>query len=317
MKKMFLALIALVGAIMFSSCDSTLDANHWGSTQYYRDFLFSECPPVTMEKTLSVAFNEDASDLTSPLVLALYRKAGEDAPVRVSTEEAEVYVNGEKSRDNTISLLPSASPGEEQKLKIGIVLTPATLESGSKDQTLTYLLKMEKNPGLDYINDVVVLGQNSLVLEADPWTPMTVYLDYVANKLEVGVKIGFWTLLAALVVWLLLAHFVFWTSPFSKVYIDYNDGVGERPVSMSGCYQLCLTANRKAKDGFLKKIFKGSQRYEVNDFWEHDVIIKKRSSGRRLSVTPQRLFTVEGEAIRQETFAIVNSKGEKVTIRTT
>lgn len=318
MKKIFFALIALAGAVVFSSCDSELDANHWGSTQYYRDFLFSTCPPVTMEKTLSVAFNEDASELTSPLVLALYRKAGEGNPVRVGTDEAEVYVNGEKSSDNTISVLPSATPGEEQKIKIGIVLTPATLQSGDKDQTFTYLMKMEKNPGLDYINDVVVLGQSSLVLETDPWTPMNVYLDYVANKLEVGVKLGFWIIMISIAVWIIMARLAIWPATrFSIVYIDYHDGAGQRRIRMNGAYQLCLTSNTRAKDSLFKKIFKGSQVFEANEFWEHDVIIKNGVSRNSVRVTPLRTFCINGETERRQEFDIVNENGDKVTIITT
>lgn len=318
MKKFIFTLVALAGALVFSSCDSELDANHWGSTQYYRDFLFKECPPVVMEKTMSVSFNEDASDLSSPLVLALYRKVEGGNPVKVTPDEAEVYVNGEKSADNTISLMPTQVVDEVQKIKIGVVLTKSALESSDKDQTITYFLKMVKNPGLDFVNDVAVLGVRELVLEADPWTPMTVYLDYVANKLEVGVKLGFWIILIAMIAWIILARLVFWPATrFSIVYIDYHDGAGQRRIRMSGAYQLCLTSNKRAKDSLFKKIFKGSQRFEVNEFWEHDVIVKNGASRNSVRVTPLRSFCINGETDRKQEFDIVNDNGGKVTIITT
>lgn len=327
MKRLIYACVALCAVFVLFSCETQVDSNTWGTTEYYKDFLFKKCPPDTLSRTLVVSFNEESEKLSADdrtLVLSLYRVTDSGEYRKVDPTEAQVFVNGNASADNTIPLAPTGTPDQAQRIKVGIVMSKEYLDAVNDDCTVSYLLKVEKNPGYDRLNDLDICSTDSrkatpvLDKSKDSWTPMTVYIDKVSNSLKVGLIWGICVLTVLFIIWLLLSRFVIWkAASFSSVYVDYNDGAGQRPIRMNGAYELVFTGNPRAKDSVLAKIFKGSRKYEYNEFWSHDIVMKDSSRRRMIRVSGLRGYSVAGETERGCEFYIYDENGKKVTIQTT
>lgn len=327
MKRLVHMCVALCAFFMVSSCESPMDSNTWGTTEYYKDFLFKKCPPDTLSRTLVVSFNDESEKLPDDnrtLVMSLYKVTDSGEYHKVDPAEAQVCVNGKASADNTISLAPTGTPDQVQRIKVGIVMSKQYLETVDDDCTVSYLLKVEKNPGYDRLNDLDICSTDSrkatpvLDKSKDSWTPMTVYIDKVSNSLKVGLIWGVCLLTVFFLIWLIISRFVIWkATSFSSVYIDYNDGAGERPIRMHGAYELVFTGNPHAKDSVMAKIFKGSRKYEYNEFWSHDIVMKDSSRRRMIRVAGLREYSVAGETERGCEFQIYDENGKKVNIQTT
>ena len=320
MKKYIYIALAVLGLFIFASCENGVKSNNWGQTVYYRDFLFKKCPADTLTKTLVVSFNEESMKMPEgdrDLVLSLYRLLDDGSVCKVSPDEAVLLVGGKLSDNNTFAITPDCA---EQRIKIGVVMTEAFLSKITDDQIVSYMFKVDRNPGYERLNNLNIAGNKAPLLDSssDEGMQVRVFVDITPNSLKVWTIIGSIIFLVALILWIALAHLVIWPSTrFSKVLIDYHDGIGERPIRTGGCYQLVLTDDSKLKDSFLKKIFMGKCKYEVHPFWTHQIIIKNSASRMGVRVVNLRSFGVSGETLRKQPFEIYNDNGDKVTITTT
>ncbi len=327
MKNIRLGLLATMALFAFVSCENIVESNNWGTISHYDDFWFKKCPADTLEKTMVVSFNAESEKLphdNRTLIMSLYKTIDGEAPVKVGNSEVQLYVNGELSADNTISVSPTGVPDEIQHIKIGIVLNSEMLHEVERDRIMTYLLKVEKNPGIDRINDLQLStfggGSTTPVLtpDNDNNTPMRVYVNKVRNSLKVVVNWSIRTILLIFIAWIILSRLVFWRrTSFSKVLVDYHDGSGQRPIKMVGAYELVLTGNPNAKDSLFKKILKGKRVFEYNDFWEHEIIVKDGVRRNTIKIARLRTYNIDGELYRGEEWVLCNSNGKKVTFITT
>lgn len=324
MKRYIYILAALCGSLMLFSCEKTVDSSTWGATEYYKDFLFKKCPPDTLLRTLVVSFNEESEKLprdSRTLVFSLCKMTDVGEAIRVIPSEAQVFVNGQASEDNTISIKPTGIPDEVQRIKVGIVLNKQFLDSIDEDCMVSYFLKVEKNPGFDRLNDLDICAADSrkatpvLDKSKDSWTPMTLYINVVSNSLKQGVIWGSILSLLLYLIWFLVSRFSIWKrTSFSNVYIDYHDGAGRMPIRMNGAYELVFTGNPRAKDSVLAKIFKGSRKYEYNDFWQHDISMKDGRLRGSVKLSGLRSYYTSTDPERGIEFNIFNESGKKVTI---
>lgn len=314
MKKTFLYILSAVIAVLsFSACAGENEPIVNGASfeiQSFDNFLWKKDAVDTVKFSINTEFVE-CENVRRPLVLALCDSDGKI----ISQEKAALFVNGKKSSDNKVKV--NVSNGK-QIADLGVVVNAALLDD---DATFNWHIMLCDDAGLSKIYSEHSDGVRSLVLDDEKWVyglDVQIKNKHVANSLKVWTNIIFWVILIALVTWIVLAHFVMWPSTrFSKVMIDYHDGVGPRPIRMSGCYQLVLTDNPRMKDSFLKKIFKGSCRYEVNEFWTHPVIIKNSAARNSVRVNNLRTFYLNGETLRKQEFEIINENDSKVTIITT
>ena len=322
MKKIISVILSALGLLALVSCGKKVESANWGTTAYYRDFLFKKCPVDTLTKTLFVSFNEESSKMPEggrDLVLSLYRVPETGAAYKVKPDEAQLYVDGKLSSDNKISVSPTGVAGEEQRIQIGVVLSKSFLDRIEGDCTVSYVLKVEKNPGYDRLNDLDISGNATPLLESskDSWTPMTLYVNVVPNSLKQGVIWGAIILIAIAILWLFLSRCVIWTSPrFRRIYIDYHDGYGSASINVGGCYEVIFTDDPKMCDSVLDKIFKGKRLYVVNDFWAFGAIVIKSNGTKKISVDGARNYSISGDKERKSPFDIINGNGDKVTIET-
>ena len=71
-KSLFTYLLLLCTAALFS-CDHTQEEySMWGQTEHYKPILWHKHAPDTLKKSLKYEFNEDAAELTEPIVFSLY-----------------------------------------------------------------------------------------------------------------------------------------------------------------------------------------------------------------------------------------------------
>ena len=260
--------------LVISCSEENLESSRWGQTEFKKSFLWEKPQFDTLTRTLEVEFNEDAQKiLTDPLVLALYREDVSDpsGAVRVSPQEAEVYVNGHLSSDNTISIDKDSS-GE---IKIGVVLKEL-LTSVDKDKDYIFVFKVIQNPGLDRINDLEVTGGKTPVMDKnnDSWTPMNIHVDYVHNKLMDGTISTGVILLAIFIVVVILVRLAH--PPFGLKKITLTNDTMQRTIRVIGAGRVVLTS-KKQSQSFLKTLFIRRTIYFVDDFFSSgDILVEPK-----------------------------------------
>lgn len=277
--------------------------------QTYDDFLWDKDAVDTVKFSIAADFKE-CDDLRKPIVLALCDNKGQI----ISEDLAEVYISGEKAAGNKIDIYPKAAG--EQITEVGIVVNDAAL---AEDCTFNWHIKLCSKGQLESLSSIDK-GAESLIGEQDPYiSGMDIHIKnvHVANSLKVGTNMTLLAILVALVLWIFYAHACKWPkAKFSRVEIDYHDGMGPRPIRMGGAHDLVFT-DKKKSDSLLKKIFKCTTKYEEHPFWTHEVKMVSSKTRGRLRVSNLRTFYVVGDTVQKEEFQIVNEAGEKVTIVTT
>jgi hypothetical protein len=279
-------------AVLFSSCKDEVKGEVWGETQFYSNFLFKKYEPVKMEQTLEFEFNDDARRLvTNDIIFEVVEKDNNDHFVVV--KDVVLYKNGEVCPDNMLKIKPT-----EIEVKLGIEFTETTREGNH-----TLYLREKGQSGLDRI-DYLELADGFVVKKDDVYNPLGLLL--------------FWalvTLAVILVVCFIVSRIANPVVKFSKVFIDYNDGAGERKIKMGSAYKLLCTRKR-TKFSIFSKFFVGVMKVEVNEFWTHPVTI---TSGTRNHIRVSGLGEFEldnDETVRKEPFTITNDNGKKATITT-
>jgi hypothetical protein len=278
----------------------------------YDDFWWSKYAPDTLKFTINAEFKE-CSSVSRSMVLALCD--GDQNGSIVSTDVAQVYVHGVPAKGNKI-VIP-VQPDKLVEVEIGVVVNRASL---AEDATYRWHIKLCDDAGLTRVLSKDQKGVLNTVDENKPWMlglDVCVKNNHVANSLKVGTNITLLAILVALVLWIFYAHACKWPkAKFSRVEIDYHDGMGPRPIRMGGAHDLVFT-DKKKSDSLLKKIFKCTTKYEEHPFWTHEVKMVSSKTRGRLRVSNLRTFYVVGDTVQKEEFQIVNETGEKVTIVTT
>lgn len=253
MKNTIYVLFAFVGLISLSSCKEAFD---YGSatnfkTESFSDFLWKKQPPVEIEAVINTEFAE-CEGLDKPLVLQLC----DDDAKAITPKVAQLYVNGQKSDNNTISIDPKS---KKKETEIKIVLDKSLTD---ETRTFSWNLQVVDNPGLVRIND--------RASGKDPWiTDTQVYWknQHVANPLRVGTDISLLTILAIIAAWILLVQLTisrFKSDQIRTIKFTIEDSnpkcINSKNSSLAGSKEIILTKT-SAKQGFLKMLFFGKTSY--------------------------------------------------------
>lgn len=255
MKKSILFSAAILASLIsFSACNKGFEGDDNAAsfeTEAFDNFLWKKQAPVEIEAVINTEFDE-CEGLEKPLVLQLCDDDAKAIPVSV----AQLYVNGEKSEDNTITIDPKSG---KEETEIKIVLDDSQIHD---TRTFTWNLQVVENPGLMKVNDRSV-GK-------DPWVQETTVNwknKHVANPLRVGTDISLSTILAILLAWILLAQFVLFTkfkqTQIKKIFLMVNGGrknIQGYNQSVVGAKEIILTSSDK-KQGFIARLFTGKVVY--------------------------------------------------------
>lgn len=297
MKRLSIILV-FVFVAFFTSCKDKKDVVIFGETEWYKPWLGSEYEPIIMERYLEFEFNDDAKALLKDQTFKFELRTIEDTPVH----NVILYVDDVRCEDNIFAITT-----RDAEVKIGIEFKNDAAE-GRHDYIIKPLNSANSDMNLDVISFESFGYEDSIQVRK---------ID-VANPVKVLTITLIVIFFAICFLWYVVSRLFIWRSTsFSKIYIDYNDNMGPKCIKMSGKYELVCTNNYKAKDALFAKIFKGSKQYEKNEFWSHDVIITSGGGRNKIRVQGLKDFEVVGETIRKERFEIVNDKGNKVTIETT
>lgn len=263
--KLCWALWTVSFALLFSACSKPEAGRHFGTTEWFDDFLFCKYEPVIMEHTLCFDYNEDAVRLLDkPTRFALYEKDG-DGYKAVNATEAKLYKNGELCKDNIFE-----TTVKDSEFKIGIEFT-----SQSAEGTHKYYLKVIDNGGLDRVNDVAAEEDSSPLIEE--WRAKKMV---VTNPLVLGLRWFFAILLACLAIWLLLLKYIFFP-PIKVASVMISDPYYSK-LNVKGKRMVVFT-NKRQEQPFLSKIFTGEILYNVNPVWTTPLVIEA-GKGRKLMV---------------------------------
>ncbi|MDR0939293.1 MAG: hypothetical protein LBN29_08080 [Mediterranea sp.] len=291
----YLAALSLSIASFCASCDDDGEKGEfWGKTKFYTNFAFKPYVPDTMKQELRFDFNEDARRLlTNDIEFEVVERDNETADTIVA-RGIELYKNGERCADNVLAINPS-----ERTAEVGIVFT-AEASEGSH----TLFLRERGTGGLDRI-DYLELGKGLVVEKDDVYNPLAYWL-----------VIGLIALVIVLALCFVLSRVMNPGTRFSKVFIDYNDGAGERTIRMGSAYKL-VCSDKPVKNGVFSKFFVGVVRVEVNDFWTRQVTIRS-GHGHKIRLSGLGDFQLDNDdTVRGEPFNVIDADGKKATITTT
>ena len=141
---------------VYNSKQNRLDISSTGATGSYEyfptwglwPFSYYTADPIRIKETLTVATYSDASAIKGDVVLALCDQYGD----KVSPEMVEMYVDGEKSEDNTIavSLDQQMDRTESREINVEFALTQAAIDTYDDDHLFKYHLKVVAVPDALY-----------------------------------------------------------------------------------------------------------------------------------------------------------------------
>ncbi len=289
-KHLFILVTAIFSILFLISCEERNDNSiFWGQTYYYSDFLSKKYKPVRMEQTLVFEFNEDAIKHWDNVIhFELV-----DINTKKRIDEVILYKNGTACKDNFLEISTS-----DNEVVVGIEFLPTAHEG-------RYMLALQPESlnGLDRI-DAIELG-NGIVLEK----------ENIMNPLAKGMTLGFIALAIMLIVWIVIMHlFVNPRTYFNRVTFDYGSGEG-RPIRMGSAYKLVCTNNSK-KISFFKKLFVGDIKYEVNDFWENELVITNGIRNKQIRFVGKASYDINPDMVMKgDKFTVTNNKGEEVNIQ--
>lgn len=220
-------------------------------TESFDDFLWEIYVPDTIKAVINTQF-EECINMSDPLVLQLCDDDANAIPIEV----AQLYVNGQISGDNTISIVPSDDIADTE---IWIVLDDSQIHD---TRTFTWHLQVVDNPGLIKIND-----RNP---SEDPWiinTEVNWRNNHVANSVRTWTDFSLLTVLAVLIVWVFLVQCVFFTrfkvSQLKRIFISVNGmrrNIQSYSSSVIGAKEIILTPVRK-KQNIFSRLFAGKVVY--------------------------------------------------------
>lgn len=247
---------AVLAVITLGSCSEQKEQNAVSSssfqTESFNDFLWRKHNEASIEAIINTEFFE-FEGITSPLILCLC----DDDANPITSDVAQLYVNGKQSVDNTITILPSSSL---EKTDIRVVLDDSYIHD---TRTFSWNLQVVKNPGFSKINDRIA-GK-------DPWivdTHIHWKNKYIANSLKVAMDLLLVSILIAMIVWIVLVQFVlfprFKSTQVNRIFI--TTGAADRKSiysynqSVVGVKEIVISAKDKSR-GIIPTLFFGKVAY--------------------------------------------------------
>lgn len=300
-------LLLFLFPLWFCSCNKVPvnpDKVIWGTTDYYDNFLFKKYEPVQMVQTLELEFNEDAQRLIkSDIELEPVEKNEKDE--FVSAKGIKLYKNGVICKENIFKIKP-----DEKSVELGIEFTEAAIEGNH-----TLYLHVKNGAGLNRIDNTDLSATDDIIL-AHEWV---VRKNNVYNPLA---RLLFWILIAIITVIIILIIIIRANNPTFKIrrlQIEYYNSEGElippyNNLNLKGCYKVICT-NRKQKQPFLSRIFKGKAVFVVNDFWDKEACLKPKSFSKnaiRIVNNPYDNFVKS--VIKGTPTELVNNNNQKVIL---
>lgn len=292
-------ILAFAFALLLAGCESVNPetCQDWGKQVHYSDFWFKKFVPDTLYKTLNI---DADGEIAQNVELQLYKKDGNQVKV-VPTSEVQLFADGAICPNNVICILPHS-----KSVRLGLVFTKEAQRGDYK-----WYLKVKDGGDVEVLNGYDLTDNASK--EIFEWqAKKQVKMNPLANGMMLG-GIGFVVLV---LFWLFYSRCIRWRrTKFSIVYIDY--GHKKVSVNMIGKYELVCTNDITLKDSFFERVFKGSRKYEYNDFWTQKVVIKGGRLSSSLLVSKPSTYKITSPQQRVKPFQIVNEKGETVTVKTT
>ncbi len=301
-KPIFHILLICAIVALFTSCgDVKSKYGLLGTEKYYEPWGNCRHVPQRMEHELELEWNDDSKTALkdTPIRLELYTKDndGLDVPAR----DVILYVNGELCNDNSFEVTTN-----DTILKFAIEFKKEAAEGQH-----VFYLKYNTQNGAGKLLDEIAFeyfgSNNELMAER----------VFIMNPLKEKVLWGSGIFIAMAIAWLLASRLLIWSAMrFSRVEIDYHDGCGFRLIRTAGCYELVLTNDKRKSDNIFEKIFKGSRKYEVNDFWTSPVVIKSGFGKRVVVKQSKKIFSCSPlQPKRKSEFVITNRDDKSITLR--
>lgn len=244
---------ALASLFVFVGCSQEFDVDNGANfkTTSFDKFLWHKHVPDTVKAIITTEFAE-CEDLDSPLVLQLCNDDGK----AVGPETAQLWVNGVKSEDNTISVSPSVAKGETE---IWIVLNEVQT---AETRTFTWNLQIADNPGLVKINDREP--------DKEPWlvnTTMNWKNVHVVNPVKMWTEIVLLILFAVLLLWVFMVHCVifpkFKVTQVKRIFVTIDENrknIQGYSSSAVGAKAIVLSSQSKSQN-FFSLLFTGKTVY--------------------------------------------------------
>lgn len=292
------------------SCSNESEPVVEGATfqlESYDDFLWKKYEPQVLKFVVASQFKE-CNNCSGSIVLALCQGDSKKTSI-VSTDVAQVYVNGEVAEGNKIRIPVGAAETE-----VEIKLNKANL---SEDVTYRWHIKLCDDAGL---TKVFVEDKNGAVMAAaenQPWIKgmdVCVKNDHVVNALKVWTMTGLWIILGIIAAIFVICRMSNLPVKFTEVKIDYGYGYERRKTR--GCYKVVFT-NKPYKVGLLSRIFNGKVAVIRNEFWTEPLVVKGRFGNKMgLFLLTGGDYILPDFPMRKEPFDIKKDKTHKVTIET-
>lgn len=234
------------------------DGADLGCAHYYPPFLFwGESAQDTLTLDLKMVFNEDA------------KRQGAMLKMQVTSDlENDGYTllyNGQEQADKTFTV---ANDDVVSLLQI-------VFDRDAQDGDRNFVVKTVEDIQLDRVNQSVPQDY-VLTLEAEydiDWNPLQTIL--------------FWTLIVViglLVLWFCMIKPVAYPKfrGVNRLTLTNERDAYYQTVPAKG-YREIVLCNKAEKQGWMDKTFRGKIRYEVDERWDHPVIISPRGKGIRVN----------------------------------
>lgn len=298
MKKIFLIAITSVALLAPSCSKNELPTQSLGEVSYYPKFLFWEADTTSLTKVLELNFNQDAKDEGAKTTAEFAFVDNNGDPV--STDELEIKVNGEVSKNNCFRV-----DATQSEVQLTFTFLPAA-KSGKHQGNL----RMVKHHLLDRVDNQIVEG--SQPIDIFKWT---IYFDKNCNPLAVGLMWFGIVVVAALFIWFLFlqpTHF----KKFKKSVLIAKNGnnIHQFNCDFSGCRKVVFS-NVKVKQSALDRIFNGEIKTVVNPVFQQPLTFTAKRKGRtRVAWALGNGYTVQSNPIPQSGITIIIHYQDKLKI---
>ena len=285
-------------AVVMISCNAEVHEQgiediSFSTAYYYPSFLFSKSRNDIVTKKIRFEFNEFAGQ--SSITMGLFDKDGRlmnDFGIKLYIDNIEI--------DNGWFQL-NAQDLSEGELQISILYP-----SNTKTQRYTGYVKVIEGD-IDRVNHVDVLTGNPVF----SWSGTHVVS---MNPLKKWLIVMFTVLVGILITWLVVLKPIVYNR-FRRVSLTINSPFFKR-IKIKGAVSLTLT-DKKQKQSFWSKLFKGKDLVYVHPFFTNPVIIMPKSKadvririGANYTLNPFTTYL----SLNKSYDLINNQTGEKITI---
>jgi hypothetical protein len=273
----------------------------------YDDFLWEKYEPQPLKFVITSQFKE-CDHHEGTIVLDLCEGDMNKTSV-VSTDIAQVYVNGEIAEGNRIRI-PVGATETEVEIRFN-------KEQLSEDATYHWHIKLRDDAGLTKVFAEDGNGAVMPASQSQPWVKgmdICVQNDHVANSLKVWSITGLWTILGIIGAIFVICRLSHLPVKFNEVMVDYGYGYERRRTGR--CYKVVFT-DKPYKVSLLSRIFNGKVAVIRNEFWTDPVVLKGQFGNRNgLFFMTAGDYILPDVPVRQEPFEIKKTKTLKVKMYT-